>query len=189
MKPYIGFNDSGELPDIRLDPVFKAVFTKNTPESQGALSDLVSALIRRKITVETIVTNEPPIEDLRGRSIRFDLSCRSDKGDLINIEMSLRPDPCEQVRLEYYAGKLFTRQDIRGIEKDYSHLKHAYQIAILANGRFFGDKELVHRFGYYDREQDVSLGGRSQIITLELKKAELVIAKPVEEIRNASKII
>jgi hypothetical protein len=28
--------------------------------------------------------------------------------------MSLNPDPFEPVRLEFYAGKLFTGQDIRG---------------------------------------------------------------------------
>jgi len=32
------FSETDDLIDIRYDNVFKAVFTKNTPESQGALS-------------------------------------------------------------------------------------------------------------------------------------------------------
>jgi hypothetical protein len=37
-----------ELIDIRMDNVFKAVFTKDTPESFGALSALLSALTGRR---------------------------------------------------------------------------------------------------------------------------------------------
>ena len=150
MKTIIQFNDTEELLDIRYDHIFKAVFARNTPASQGALSDLISTLIDRRVTVSTITANEPPIEDIRDRSIRYDISCKADSGELVNIEMSLRPASCELVRLEYYIGKLFTRQDIQGIKKDYSNLKEAYQIALLANGRFFDDDELVHRFEYYD---------------------------------------
>ena len=43
----IRFDDDDDLIDIRFDNVFKAVFTKETPASRGALSRLVSALIGR----------------------------------------------------------------------------------------------------------------------------------------------
>jgi hypothetical protein len=45
--------------------VFKAIFTRDTPKSKGALSDLISALIGRAVTVDTIVANEPLVEDIR----------------------------------------------------------------------------------------------------------------------------
>ena len=117
MEARIQFSDDDEPLDIRHDRIFKAVFTKNTPAAQGALSDLISSLIERKISVSSIVANEPPIDDLRDRSIRFDISCKTGSGELVNIEMSLRPAACELARLEYYASKLFNRQEIRGIEK------------------------------------------------------------------------
>jgi len=44
--PKIQFDDSDDLIDICYDNVFKAVFTKETPESRGALSRLVSAFHR-----------------------------------------------------------------------------------------------------------------------------------------------
>jgi len=47
-KIYFGNND--DLIDICMDNVFKAVFTRNTPTSQGALSKLISALISRDVT-------------------------------------------------------------------------------------------------------------------------------------------
>ena len=119
---------------------------------------------------------------MRDRSIRFDISCKTESGELVNIEMSLRPASCELTRLEYYATRLFNRQDIHGVEKNYANLKDTYQIAILANGRFFEDGELVHRFQYYDPLHSVSLGGKSRIIIVELIKAENIIEKPLEEI-------
>jgi len=181
MKTHIQFYENEELLDIRRDQVFKAVFTKDTPASKGAISDLISTLIERRVSVTSILTSEPPIEDIRDRSARFDISCKTEKDELVNIEVTIKPTACELVRLEYYGAKLFTRQDIRGVDKEYSDLKEAYQIALLVDKRFFDDDELVHRFEYYDPVFNVSLGGKSRIITVELKKAELVIEKPIEE--------
>ncbi|MDR2477986.1 MAG: Rpn family recombination-promoting nuclease/putative transposase [Treponema sp.] len=182
----VRLDDSDDPIDICYDNVFKAVFTKPVPESQGALSRLVSALIGRDVTVITITANEPPIDNIRDRQIRFDINCRSDSGELINVEMSLNPDPFEPVRLEFHAGKLFTGQDIRGKdeygdEKTFDYLKPAYQIAVLARNHFFDDAVFLHTFEYYDAEHGVSLGGRSRIITLELSKADKIVDKPIQE--------
>ena len=132
--------------DICRDNVFKAVFTKETPESRGALSKLVSAFIGREVSIVAISTNEPAVDNLRDRQIRFDINCRAENVDLINVEMSLNPDPFEPVRLEYYAGKLLAGQDIRGTKKTYNDLKQTYQIAILAKQRFFPDEAFSHMF-------------------------------------------
>jgi predicted transposase/invertase (TIGR01784 family) len=163
-----------------MDNVFKAVFTRNTPKSQGALSKLISALISREVFIVAINTNEPPIDNLLDRQIRFDINCRAENGELVNVEMSLNPDPFEPVRLEFYAGKLFTGQDIRGSKKTYKDLKRAYQIAILVKESFFPDDNFFHCFKYYDPVQQVSLNGLSRIITLELSKLDKVVEKPVE---------
>ena len=180
METKFKFSDSEVLLDIRYDSVFKAVFTRENPKSKGALSDLVSSFIGRKLTVSSMTANEPPIDDIRDRSIRYDISCKTESGELVNIEMSLNPDIYEPVRLEYYACKLFTRQDIKGSTRNYTGLKESYQIALLANGRFFDDDALVHKFEYHDPAHNVPLGGKSQIITVELKKAELIIDKPAK---------
>ncbi|MDR2731314.1 MAG: hypothetical protein LBB81_10520 [Treponema sp.] len=66
------FGDGASVLDIRYDPVFKAVFTRDTTKSRGALSRLVSAHIGKNVSVETIIANEPPVDDLRQRYLRFD---------------------------------------------------------------------------------------------------------------------
>ena len=175
----IQFAEDDDLIDICYDNVFKAVFTRNTPASQGALSKLVSALIDQEVSVIEIITNEPPIESLHDRQIRFDINCKTGDGELINVEMSLNPTRYEPVRLEYHAGKLFSGQDIRGRTRSYKKLKPAYQIAILAKDRFFPNESFIHCFEYYDPGQAVSLKGRTRIITLELSKLDRLIEKPV----------
>ena len=181
----IRFEDSDDIIDIRYDNVFKAVFTKETPASQGALSRLVTVLIGRKVSIIKITANEPPIENIRDRQIRFDINCRAEDGELVNVEMSLNPDPFEPVRLEFHVSKLFTGQDIRGADKDYSDLKPTYQIAILAKERFFFDDVFFHTFEYYDPVYKMPLNGKCRIITIELSKVDKLIEKPIAEMNAA----
>jgi len=173
------------IPDIRFDPVFKAVFTKETANSRGALSGLISALIGRTVTVEAITANEPSADDSRQRHLRFDVACKTEKDELVNVEMSFNPKTCEQVRLEYHTARLFASQDIHGKDKDFDDLKETYQIAILAKRTLFPDENLTHDFLYYDPNTHVSLGGKTRIITVELIKTKPIVDKPVEEMTHA----
>jgi len=179
------FGDGQSILDIRYDAVFKAVFTKDTAKSRAALSDLISALIRRTVTVETLVANEPPVDDTRQRHLRLDIACKTGKGEPVNVEMCFNPKAHEPVRLEYHAARLFLRQDIHGKGKTYGNLKETYQISILAKEKFFPDENFAHNFLYYDPDNSVPLGGRTRIITVELVKTEPAACKPVEEMTNA----
>ena len=181
VTPFFHVGENDDPLDIRRDNVFKAVFTKNTPESAGALSKLVSALIGRDITIVSIAANEPPPENVRDRQIRFDINCRAENGELVNVEMSLNPDFFELIRLEFYTAKLFMGQHIRGSGKNFDDLKQTYQIALLARERFFPDDVFLHTFEYYDPDHKVSLNGRTQIITLELSKLDEIVEKPIDE--------
>ena len=177
----IQFTDEDELLDIRYDPIFKAVFTKDTPASKGALSGLISDLINKKVIVQAILTNEPPIESIFDRCIRFDIACKVETGELINIEMSYFPNFYEPMRLEYYVSRQFSRQNIKTISKDYPDLLETYQISIIGTDIFFKDNTLVHTFQYYDSVNGVSLGGKTRIITVELVKTEKIVNKPVDK--------
>ncbi|WP_461246692.1 PD-(D/E)XK nuclease family transposase [Treponema sp. R6D11] len=177
--------DGTSVLDIRYDVVFKAVFTRDTEKSRGALSDLISSLIGRTVKVEMINANEPPVDDLRQRYLRFDVACKTEKGEPINVEMSFNPNVDESVRLEYHAAKLFIGQNIHGEEKNYNDLKETYQITILAKYQFFPDEELIHNFLYYDPQTHVSLGGKTRIITVELVKTKPIAEKPIKKMTNA----
>ncbi|MCL2130238.1 MAG: Rpn family recombination-promoting nuclease/putative transposase [Treponema sp.] len=175
----IQFEESDDILDIRYDRIFKAVFTKETPASKGALSKLISALIDKEVTVSNINTNEPSIDDIHDRQIRFDINCKTENGELVNVEMSLNPESFEHVRLEFYIARLFSGQDIYGSDMVYDDLKEAYQITILAKEKFFNDDVFLHTFEYYDPVNAKSLNGRCRIITMELSKLDKVVKKPV----------
>jgi len=166
------------------DAVFKAVFTKNTTESRTALRSLLSAFLERKLSIVDVSANEPAINDIRDRQIRFDISVIFNDGELANVEMTLNPKKYEGLRFEYYTARLFVDQDIRGKDKSYSDLKHSYQIALLVNAPIYEDYVFVHNFKYYDEENGISLNGRSHIITIELSKLEQIALKPVTEMNS-----
>jgi hypothetical protein len=194
----IANDDTAELKlNIYYDNVFKAVFTRNTPGSRGALSKLISAMTGRELLVIEVTVNDLPIDDLRDRPIRFDINCRVvDSGELINVEMTLSPSIYEVLRAEYYVSELHSSQsiknDARGKGKDnakkrkrlsYRDLKPTYQISFIVNNPayakkpLFNDAEFFHEFQYYDRERDITLGGRTRIIFIELSKLDAALKK------------
>jgi hypothetical protein len=181
MKTKIFFGEDEDIINICYDNVFKAVFARDIPESKEALSRLISALIGRKVAILEILANEPPVDNTGDRQIRYDINCRSEDGELADIEMSLNPKAFEPVRLEFHAAKLFSGQNIRGISKGYDDLKQTYQIAILVNENCFPDGAFYHNFRYYDPDNGISLNGRSRIIALELSKLEQVVEKSTSE--------
>lgn len=72
-------------------------------------------------------------------------------------------------------------QDIRGKDKSYSDLKHSYQIALIVNESMFKDDVFVHHFKHYSEENNISLNGRSHIITVKLSKPDKIAQKPVAD--------
>jgi predicted transposase/invertase (TIGR01784 family) len=173
--------------DIRRDNVFKSVFTRNTPQSRGALSRLLSADIGRRVEVIGIAANEPPPEGLGERQIRFDVNCMLDQGELANIEMCLYPNKYEPLRSEYHVGKLHTSQEIRGAKRTFQNLNHTYHVSLHANRTYFADEYFIHQFEYYDPERQVRLEGRCHIVIVELEKLEAVVRKPVKEMDAAER--
>ena len=163
------------------DNVFKAMFTKETPDSRGALSKFLSAVINEETAVISITANEPPADDLRGRQIRYDITCKFNDGRAANVEMTVSPDKCELIRMEYYEARLFSSHDMRGAEKTYDSLPHTYQISIIVERPVVDDDVIIHHFRYYDAESRVSLNGRTHIITLELSKLARLAEKSAKD--------
>jgi hypothetical protein len=124
--------------------------------------------------------NEPPISHLRDRQIRFDIMVRFNDGELADVEMTLHPKKSEALRFEYYTARLFITQDIRGQSRSFKELKPVYHLSFLG-GNLYPDDEWLHRFVYYDPARQIKMGGRTEIITVELKKLEEIAKKAVEQ--------
>ena len=161
------------------DPVFKSIFTRDTPQSQKALRGFLSAVLGCRIEALTVVSGESPVSKLTDRQIRYDINCLLDGRWKANTEMTRYPAGGEPLKIEYYLCRLFTSQELRGTELAYGDLQRCCQVSIFARRNLFKDRHYYHRFIYYDPERGISLGGRTEVITLELKKLAGIAEKPV----------
>jgi predicted transposase/invertase (TIGR01784 family) len=175
------FPDTAVILNPCRDTVFKLVFTRETPGSRAALGSLASAFVGRKTQVLAVTPNEPPANSPRDRQIRFDIACKFDGGEQANLEMTLYPRRYEAARMEYHLARLYANQDIKGASRTFDDLKRAYQISFFAEENLFRDETLTHRFRYYDEGHGLDLGGRTEIITVELKKAAGLPEKKARE--------
>ena len=98
--------------------------------------------------------------------------------------MTFSPSIFEAIRLEYYASRHFSGQDIKGSKKNYSNLVETFQIAIIGKEEIFDDENLLHTFEYYDKEHNISLVGKSRITIVELSKADQIVDKPTAEMTH-----
>jgi hypothetical protein len=90
----IQFAPDDDIIEICRDNVFKTIFTRDTPLSQGALKRLISAYIGRKVETATVIANEPAALDIRDRQIRYDIRVKLDQDELANVIGPLvRDDP------------------------------------------------------------------------------------------------
>lgn len=165
----IEIGENEELLNPMLDPIFKALFTSEDEKSKEALKDLISTCIKQKVDSVQVVSNEPAVEMVGERQIRYDINCVINNGEKINVEMTLFPSVGERKRIEYYLCKLFSSQKTSGMKWDM--LTNVYQISIIGEEKLFPtDKKLVHRFEQFDKENQLSFDGSTRIITIELKK-------------------
>ncbi|MDR0657119.1 MAG: Rpn family recombination-promoting nuclease/putative transposase [Treponema sp.] len=168
------------LLDPRIDPVFKAVFTKDTPSSRGALRSLLSAYLHQELDILAVIANEPPVHHKDGRQIRYDIACVFTTGEKADVEMTLFPGKFEARRMEYYLARLHCSQKLKG-DPDYEGIKRSYQISFLG-GNLFKDAAILHSFEYHDREHDVPLDGRTKLLVVELKKTERLSGEALERL-------
>jgi predicted transposase/invertase (TIGR01784 family) len=170
--------------DICWDEVFKAVFATNSPISRGAIQGLLSAYLGRDLSIVSVKIVEPPLDDIRQRQLRYDISAVFDDNEQANVEMIMYPTSAEKAKIEYYLARLFTSQEIRGNDKSYKSLKPAYQLSFVVNHRLFPDEAWDHTFIYYDPERQTPFGGQTAILTVELSKTDKLVEKPVIEMTH-----
>jgi predicted transposase/invertase (TIGR01784 family) len=177
----VRFSNTDRILDPCKDIIFKLLFTRETRNSRNALNSLTSAFMERKTQIITITANEPPASNFADRQIRYDIACKLDGGELANIEMTMNPKIFEAARLEYHIARLYINQDIKGVDASFGDLMRVYQISLFVERNLYPDAEFVHHFKYYDPQRGTSLGGQTEIITVELKKVQGILVKPVKK--------
>jgi predicted transposase/invertase (TIGR01784 family) len=180
MKNTIQFGKNEKIRSICYDKAFKAVFTQDTKESNFALKSLLSGIICKEIEAVKLSNNEPSPKSENDKQIRYDISCKLNSGELVDVEMTFHPSAAEICRMEYYLARLLTGQKIVG--EAYDKLKHTYHISFIVNSAIIDDERFMHHLMYNDIEIPLQIETKSHIIIVELKKlAHIAEEKPVGE--------
>lgn len=148
------------------DPVFKALFTQETPESRRALTSFLSAIFEKPVSDVRLVQNELSVETENEKQSRFDINCLVD-GNPVNIEMQgVNHGDSYGLRAEYHAAHLFNH--FVKAKEEWQDLPKAFQISVL-NFVFEPDEQGVHHYRM-QTDDGKRISDRLNIIFVELPK-------------------
>ncbi|MDR0919042.1 MAG: Rpn family recombination-promoting nuclease/putative transposase, partial [Oscillospiraceae bacterium] len=174
------FNDG--LPMIlppRDDAIFKKIMTSE--ETRPALKGLISAVVGYDISEILMVNSELPKSNYFEKGERFDVNCKTDTGEQINIEMQANPmtgDNSDNThenfrsRIVLYLTDLFAKQDK---QKVYSEYKKTYCVAF-CDYTIWKDEQFIRKF-YLTDENGIKLSDKICAIVIELDKIGKLIEK------------
>ena len=168
----------------RLDPIFKAIFTQGTDESNLALKGLISAAIGKEVSSLTLQPNEPPVEVPDDMQMSFDVSVVFNDGERADIEIQGRQyDYDFGVRAEIQVARLLNMNAKKGSEWQ---AEKVYQISVLD---FEYDKDDNSAMSWYNMKSDSGgrLGDRLNVIFLDLVKIRRLKGTPPENLSPIEK--
>lgn len=99
---------------------FKRIFGQEL--SRPLLLDFLNNLLKGERVIEeiTFLDKEQPAEFEHGRSLIYDIFCKTDSGEHIIVEMQNREQPYFKKRSIYYTAEAIARQGERGVDWRYS---------------------------------------------------------------------
>ena len=172
----------------RLDPIFKAIFTQGTKESDLALKGLISAAVGKEVNSLMLQPNEPPVETPQNMQMSFDVSVVFNDGERADIEIQGRQyDYDYGSRSEIQAARLLNMNAKKG---DDWQAEKVYQISVLNFAYDFAyDKDDNSPISWYTMRNDSGgrLGDRLNVIFLDLVKIRRLKGTPPEELTPIEK--
>ena len=168
----------------RCDPMFKAIFTQGTKESDLALRGFISALLGREIAELTLQPNEPAVDALSEMQMSLDVSVAFDDGERADIEMQGRNCDYDYAsRAEVQAARMLNVAAGKGGNWN---APSCYQISVL---NFEYDKGDTSPLAWYTmRKGDGGrLAGRLNVIFLDLVKIRRRCGTDVGKLTRAEK--
>ena len=143
--------ESSPFTDLLIDPAFKQAFDPDKPDSKinliNLLNDILEPQLPHPITdVHRRGSEQNATGSKESKTTFFDLHCTDDTGELIEIEVQIRPYTNFLKRLAFYAGQMVVSQ---GFPRWNYDVKPTYIIAITQHA-LFDDKPIIHRSSICD---------------------------------------
>lgn len=166
------------------DRVFKLLLT--SPEAKPGLMNLISGLIGRGVADVNLYANELPSGDTEEKAERFDVNCKLENGDQVNLEMQasrMKEELDGQHRnlkgkSIYYLTDLHSSQPSKG-KLRYDRLARSYQITFCSYTVFPDSPDYVNGFAMRHDVTGELLSDAIHITFVELSKLGEILKKPV----------
>lgn len=166
--------------NLLIDLAFKKAFDPDKPTSRNNLINLLNDLLEPQLKrpIKSVWTRNVA-KNLSGskesRTAIFDLHCKDDMGNLIEIEVQIREMDNFMKRLAFYASELVANQAEPGEEWNYD-VQPTYVIA-LTRFHVFDDENAVHRAAVTDLETGKQVMDTYNYTVIELSKVPFFIEK------------
>jgi predicted transposase/invertase (TIGR01784 family) len=166
--------------NLLIDLAFKKAFDPDKPTSRNNLINLLNDLLEPQLKrpIKNVWTRNVA-KNLSGskesRTAIFDLHCKDDMGNLIEIEVQIREMDNFMKRLAFYASELVANQAEPGEEWNYD-VQPTYVIA-LTRFHVFDDENAVHRAAVTDLETGKQVMDTYNYTVIELSKVPFFIEK------------
>lgn len=148
---FIKPGETSPFTDLLIDPAFKQAFDPDKPDSKinliNLLNDILGPQLPHPITdVRRRGSEQNATGSKESKTTFFDLHCTDDSGNLIEIEVQIRPFTNFLKRLAFYAGQMVVSQGYPGWKYE---VKPTYIMAI-AQHKLFEDDRIIHRSSICD---------------------------------------
>ena len=166
--------------NLLVDLAFKKAFDPDKPTSRSNLINLLNDLLEPQLKrpIKNVWTRNVA-KNLSGskesRTAIFDLHCRDDMGNLIEIEVQIREMDNFMKRLAFYASEMVANQAEPGTEWNFD-VQPTYVIA-LTRFPIFADDRAVHRAAVTDLETGEQVMDTYNYTVIELSKVPFFIEK------------
>ena len=166
--------------NLLVDLAFKKAFDPDKPTSRSNLINLLNDLLEPQLKrpIKNVWTRNVA-KNLSGskesRTAIFDLHCRDDMGNLIEIEVQIREMDNFMKRLAFYASEMVAHQAEPGADWNFD-VQPTYVIA-LTRFPVFADDRAVHRAAVTDLETGEQVLDTYNYTVIELSKVPFFIEK------------
>ena len=169
-----------------MDFVFKRLF--GAEESKDSLISLLNAIIKSDSPIKDIELKSPDLEKqhIGDKFCRLDIKAKTDKGELINIEIQVRDEYNMVQRTLYYWSKIYSDQ--LGSAENYKDLARTVCINIL-NFKLLDNDRYHNAYRLKEITTNEELTDIEEIHFIELPKSKGINSEEVDNIDSLVKWI
>ena len=169
-----------------MDFVFKRLF--GAEESKDSLISLLNAIIKSDSPIKNIELKSPDLEKqhIGDKFCRLDIKAKTDKGEIINVEIQVRDEYNMVQRTLYYWSKIYSDQ--LGESENYKNLARTVCINIL-NFKLLDNDRYHNTYRLKELTTNEELTDIEEIHFIELPKSKEIKSEEVDNIDSLLKWI